>query len=282
MRVLVAGSAGMLAKDLIPCLTERGHEVVAPPEDEFDVTDIGKVRAAVKGLKPELVVNCAAYTNVDGAETEEDRALMINGYAVQNLCLACQESGIPLAHFSTDYVFNGAGDRPYTIYDAPDPATAYGRTKLLGEKYVLWLMTRFYLIRTAWLFGHHGRNFIETMIELGQSRKQVSVVNDQRGCPTWTRDLSRATVALMETGRYGLYHATNSEPTNWFEFAKEIFRLSGMDVEVLPTTTEKFPRPARRPLNSVLDPFPLPQVLGREMPSWREALEEYLRLRVPQ
>ncbi len=281
MRVLVAGSAGMLAKDLIPCLSERGHEVVAPPEDEFDIIDIGRVRTAVKGMKPELVVNCAAYTDVDGAETGEDRALMINGYAVQNLCLVCQESGIPLVHFSTDYVFNGTGDRPYTIYDTPNPATAYGRTKLLGEKYVLWLMTRFYLIRTAWLFGHQGRNFIETMIELGQNRKQVSVVNDQKGCPTWTRDLSRATAALIETGRYGIYHATNSEPTTWFDFAKEIFRLSEMDVEVLPTTTDKFPRPARRPLNSVLDPFPLPQVLGREMPSWREALEEYLRLRAP-
>jgi dTDP-4-dehydrorhamnose reductase len=216
---------------------------------------------------------------VDGAESEEQQALMVNGHAVRNLCLACEDSGIPLAHFSTDYVFDGTGDRPYTVDDSPNPATAYGRTKLTGEQHVSKLMSKSYLIRTAWLFGHHGRNFVETMLDLGRSRKQISVVSDQKGCPTWTRDLAEASAALVETGRYGLYHITNSEPTTWFEFAKEIFRLSEMDVEVLPTTTDEFPRPARRPANSVLDPSPLPAVLGREMRSWREALEEYLRLR---
>jgi dTDP-4-dehydrorhamnose reductase len=279
MRVLVSGSAGMLARDLVPCLSERGHEVAAPPEDELDVTDIDRVTSAANSSKPDLIVNCAAYTNVDGAEAEEDEALRLNGYAVQNLCLVCRESGIPLVHFSTDYVFDGASDHPYRIDDSPNPTTAYGRTKLTGEQHVLQSMGEFYLIRTAWLFGHHGKNFVETMLDLGRSRRQISVVNDQKGCPTWTRDLAAATAGLIESGRYGVYHVTNSEPTTWFGFATEIFRLSGMDVEVLPTTTEQFPRPARRPANSVLDPFPLPQVLGREMPSWREALGEYLRLR---
>ncbi len=279
MRALVTGSAGMLAKDVIPQLSELGHEVVAPSENDFDIADLDTVRVAVSRHKPEVIINCAAYTLVDEAETEEHQAVMINGFAVQNLCLVCQERDIPLVHFSTDYVFDGDKEGPYTIYDEPDPASAYGRSKLLGERYVLWLLNKFYLIRTAWLFGHHGRNFIETMLELGQSRKQISVVNDQKGCPTWTRHLAQTVAGLIETQRYGIYHATNSEPTTWFDFAREIFRLSNMDVEVLQVTTDQFPRPAKMPRNSVLDPFPLPQVLGRVMPSWREALDEYMQLR---
>jgi dTDP-4-dehydrorhamnose reductase len=279
MRVLVTGSEGMLAKDLITCFSQRGYETIAPPEDEFDITDLAATRSVVDHCKPELIINCAAYTKVDEAEKEEPQALLVNGFGVQNVCLVCQESDIPLVHFSTDYIFDGAKESPYTIYDEPNPVSAYGRSKLLGEKYVLWLLGKFYLIRTSWLFGHYGRNFIETMLELGGREKQISVVKDQKGCPTWTYHLAEAVVGLIETERYGIYHITNSEPTTWFEFAREIFRLSGSDTEVLPATSDQFPRPAKRPQNSVLDPFPLPQVLGREMPSWREALKEYLERR---
>ena len=279
MKVLVTGAGGMLAEDLITCLSERGYEIVALPRNELDITDLGAIRAAVNNFEPELMINCAAYTKVDKAEKEETRALMVNGFGVQNLCLLCQERDIPLVHFSTDYVFDGTKESPYTIHDEPNPISAYGRSKLLGEKYILWLLSKFYLIRTSWLFGLSAKNFIETMLELGQREKQISVVNDQRGCPTWTYHLAQAVIDLIETERYGIYHITNSEPTTWFEFAREIFRLSGRDIEVLPVTSDQFPRPARRPQNSVLDPFPLIEVLGREMPSWREALEEYLQRR---
>jgi dTDP-4-dehydrorhamnose reductase len=279
MKVLVTGSAGMLAKDLIPLLSKRGHEVIAPPEDKLDITNLKVVKDVVDKLTPELVTNCAAYTNVDGAEKQEHQALIVNGLGVQNLCLLCQEHDIPLVHFSTDYVFDGTKPSPYTIYDQTNPINAYGRSKLLGEKYVMWLLTKFYLIRTSWLFGLQGKNFIETMLELGQKQKQVSVVNDQRGCPTWTRHLAEATISLMETGHYGIYHVTNSEPTTWFDFTKEIFRLSGINTAVTPVTTEQYPRPARRPANSVLDHFPLKEVIGRDMPSWKEALREYLAQR---
>lgn len=279
MKVLVTGAGGMLAEDLITCLSERGYEIVALPRSELDITDLGAIRAAVNNFEPELMINCAAYTKVDKAEKEETRALMVNGFGVQNLCLLCQERDIPLVHFSTDYVFDGTKESPYTIHDEPNPISAYGRSKLLGEKYILWLLSKFYLIRTSWLFGLSAKNFIETMLELGQREKQISVVNDQRGCPTWTYHLAQAVIDLIETERYGIYHITNSEPTTWFEFAREIFRLSGRDIEVLPVTSDQFPRPARRPQNSVLDPFPLIEVLGREMPSWREALEEYLERR---
>jgi len=279
MKVLVTGSAGMLAKDLIPLVSKRGHEVLAPPEDKLDITNLKVVKDVVDKLAPELIINCAAYTNVDGAEKQEHQALIVNGLGVQNLCLLCQAQDIPLVHFSTDYVFDGTKPSPYTIYDRTNPINAYGRSKLLGEKYVLWLLSKFYLIRTSWLFGLQGKNFIETMLELGRKQKQVSVVTDQRGCPTWTRHLAEATIALMETGRYGIYHVTNSEPTTWFDFTREIFRLSGIDTEVMPVNSEQYPRPAKRPLNSMLDHFPLKEVTGRDMPSWKEALREYLAQR---
>jgi dTDP-4-dehydrorhamnose reductase len=237
------------------------------------------VKDVVDKLAPQLIINCAAYTNVDGAEKQEHEALIVNGLGVQNLCLLCQEHDIPLVHFSTDYVFDGTKSGPYTIYDQTNPINAYGRSKLLGERYILWLLSKFYLIRTSWLFGLQGKNFIETMLELGQKQKQVSVVNDQRGCPTWTRHLAEATIALVETGRYGIYHVTNSEPTTWFDFTKEIFRLSGIETAMVPVTSEQFPRPAKRPANSVLDHFPLREVIGRDMPSWKEALREYLAQR---
>jgi len=279
MKTLVTGSAGMLAKDLIPCLLKMSHEVLAPPEDELDITNLGVVKHAVDEFAPDLIINCAAYTNVDEAEKQEHQALMVNGLGVQNLCILCQEHDIPLVHFSTDYVFDGTKPSPYTIYDETNPINAYGRSKLLGEKYILWLLSKFYLFRTSWLFGLHGKNFIETMLEIGQRQKQVSVVTDQKGCPTWTRHLAEVTVALIETGRYGIYHVTNSEPTTWFDFTKEIFRLAGLSTEVLPVTSEQFPRPAKRPSNSVLDPFPLKEVVGRGMPSWKVALKEYLSQR---
>ena len=279
MKALVTGSAGMLAKDLITLLSKRGYEVLAPSEDKLDITNLKVVKDVVDKLAPELIINCAAYTNVDGAEKQEHEALMVNGLGVQNLCLLCQEHDIPLVHFSTDYVFDGTKASPYTIYDQTNPINAYGRSKLLGEKYILWLLSKFYLIRTSWLFGLQGKNFIETMLEFGQKQKQVSVVNDQRGCPTWTRHLAEATIALMETGHYGIYHVTNSEPTTWFDFTKEIFRLSGIETAMMPVTTEQYPRPAKRPANSVLDHFPLKEVIGRDMPSWKEALKEYLAQR---
>ena len=276
MKALVTGSAGMLAKDLIPCLQNQGHEVIAPPEEKLDISDQKVVKNAVNNYKPDLIINCAAYTNVDLAEKQEHQALVVNGLAVQNLCIVCQQHDIPLVHFSTDYVFDGTKAGAYTIYDRTNPINAYGRSKLLGEKYVLWLLGKFYLIRTSWLFGHHGKNFIETMLEIGQKQKQVSVVTDQKGCPTWTRHLAEATAALIQTGSYGLYHTTNSEPTTWFDFTREIFRLANINTEVLPVTSDQLPRPARRPRNSVLDPFPLKEVMGKEMPSWKEALKEYI------
>ncbi len=276
MKVLVTGAAGMLARDLIPCLQKQGHEPLAPPENDLDITRIDAIRRHTGTFRPDVIINCAAYTKVDQAEREEPLANLINGSAVQNLCLVCQEADIPLVHFSTDYVFDGTKAGPYAIFDHPNPINAYGRSKLLGEQYVLWLLHKFYLVRTSWLFGMHGANFVETMLNLANKQKQVSVVNDQRGCPTWTQHLSEAVVSLIESGRYGVYHAANSGPTTWFDYAREIFRLAGTGTEVLPITSGQFPTAATRPKNSVLDPSPLKEVTGRDMPPWKEALKQYL------
>ena len=269
----------MLATDLIPCLKERGYDVLALSEQELDITDEGAVGKAAADFCPDIVFNCAAYTNVDQAEKEQALADAVNGFAVRNLCLACREHDITLVHFSTDYVFDGTKKGPYTIHDVTNPINSYGRSKRLGERYITDMMSQFYILRTSWLFGLSGNNFIEAMINVGKTQGRASVVTDQRGCPTWTKHLAQAAVELAGKDRYGIYHVTNCGATTWYDFAAEIFRLCGMDVHMTPITSADLPRPAKRPSNSVLDPDPLPQVLGRQMPHWREALEEYLNLR---
>jgi dTDP-4-dehydrorhamnose reductase len=278
MRTLVAGSAGMLARDLIARLAERGHEVASPPEPELDITDRRMVEGVLRRVEPQILFNCAAYNFVDRAEMESAQADRINGTAVENLCLACRERGIPLVHFSTDYVFDGRKGSPYAIGDEPNPLSAYGRSKRRGETFVLRLLAQYYLVRTSWLFGVHGTNFVKTILAKGRERGELAVVDDERGSPTWTGHLADAVVDLVETGRFGLYHVTNSGSTTWYEFATEILRLADVTAVVRPITARQLQRAARRPAYSVLDPRPLPELLGREMPSWRQGLMEYLDL----
>jgi dTDP-4-dehydrorhamnose reductase len=279
MRVLVAGAEGMLARDLIPRLLKRGHEVAYPPEKDLDITDSKMIARAVSRANPELLINCAAYNAVDRAESESPRADAVNGYGVRNLCQACVERNLPLVHFSTDYVFDGTKDTPYLVDDEPNPINRYGQSKRLGEEFVLNLLSKFYLVRTSWLFGLHGRNFVEAILDKSAEQNRLAVIDSEIGCPTWTADLSDAVVDLLETERYGLYHIVNSEPATWWDFAAEILRLSATDVQLDRTTPDKLGRAAKRPAYSVLDPHPIPELLGRDMPSWRDALRQYLTLR---
>ncbi|MER8043020.1 dTDP-4-dehydrorhamnose reductase [Streptomyces sp. NPDC094032] len=285
-RWLITGAAGMLGRDLAEVLAEGGVEYTALTRQELDITDAAAVRAAVAGH--DVVVNAAAWTDVDGAEAEEAAATRINGEGPRVLAAACAESGAVLIQVSTDYVFPGDATEPYR-HDAPtSPVNAYGRGKLAGELAVTELLPeRGYVVRTAWLYGAHGRNFVSTMLGLAERLDTVDVVDDQRGQPTWTRALARQLRALGEAavaGRApaGVYHGTASETATWFDLARAAFELTGLDPErVRPTTSEKFVRPARRPSFSVLAHERWAEAGVPVQPHWREQLTEALRTMAP-
>ncbi|MFF9210529.1 MULTISPECIES: dTDP-4-dehydrorhamnose reductase [unclassified Streptomyces] len=282
-RVLITGAAGMLGRDLTHVLGGRGLHVNAVTRHGLDITDADAVRAAVAGH--DVVVNAAAWTDVDGAETEEAAATRVNGEGPRVLAEACAGSGAVLIQVSTDYVFPGDATEPYR-HDAPTaPVNAYGRGKLAGEQAVTELLPeRGYVVRTAWLYGAHGRNFVATMLKLAAERDTVEVVDDQRGQPTWTVALSRqiadlAEAALAGRAPAGVYHGTASGTGTWFDLARAAFELTGLDPErVRPTTSEKFVRPARRPSYSVLAHERWAEAGVAVQPHWREQLAEALKV----
>ena len=252
---LITGAGGMLGRDLVDRLRPRGESVTGLRHGDLDVTDAAAVVASLRSHRPDVVVNCAAWTAVDDAEAHEDNALKVNGNGAANLAAACAADGIRLVQISTDYVFAGRATRPYTEHARPAPRTAYGRTKLAGERAVLGQAGgSCYVVRTAWLYGAHGANFVRTMIRLAREKPSVDVVDDQRGQPTWTVDVADRIIALVRSGApAGIYHATSSGHTTWWGFAREIFRLLGADpARVRATTSSAFPRPAPRPAYSVL------------------------------
>ena len=276
MRALVTGAEGMLAGDLIPRLGECGHEVFGLPRRELDITIPDTISRAVAHARPDVVYNCAAYNLVDLAESEAELAESVNGQGVQNLCAVCLEHDIPLVHFSTDYVFDGTKDAPYHIDDEPHPISSYGRSKRSGERFVTSLLTKYYVVRTSWLFGRHGRNFVDTILARAREGHPLKVVDSERGSPTWTRHLAEAVVDLVDSGRHGIYHITNSDSTTWYGLAAEALRLANLEVSLSRMPSGESGRAARRPTNSVLDPRPLVEVLGRPMPTWKRALRDYL------
>ncbi|MER7515797.1 dTDP-4-dehydrorhamnose reductase [Streptomyces sp. NPDC126499] len=285
-RWLITGAAGMLGRDLAEVLAEAGADVTALTRKDLDITDAEAVRAAVAGH--DVVVNAAAWTDVDGAETEEAAATRINGDGPRALAAACADSGAVLLQVSTDYVFPGDATEPYPHDAATSPVNAYGRSKLAGERAVAELLPeRGYVVRTAWLYGAHGRNFVSTMLGLAEQRETVDVVDDQRGQPTWTRALARQLRDLGEAavaGRApaGVYHGTASETATWFDLARAAFELTGLDPErVRPTTSEKFVRPARRPSYSVLAHERWAEAGVAVQPHWREQLAEALKTMAP-
>jgi dTDP-4-dehydrorhamnose reductase len=254
-RWLIAGAGGMLGRDLTAALQADGEDVIGLTRQDLDVTDERAVRDVLRDRRPDVVVNCAAWTAVDDAEAHEDEALGVNGRGPAHLAAGCAAGGSLLVHVSTDYVFRGDARRPYSERDPADPRTAYGRTKLVGEQAVLKVLPETgYVVRTAWLYGAHGPNFVRTMIRLERERPSVDVVADQHGQPTWTADVAGQVIALVRSRpAAGVYHATSSGEATWFELAREVFRLLGADPgRVRATTTGAFPRPAPRPAYSVL------------------------------
>lgn len=276
MKVLVTGAAGMLGREMVAEFHRRGFDVTAMDHAGLDITDLEKVRRVVGESMPQVVVNCAAYTDVDKAESEPDKAYLVNGLGPRNLALACAETGASLVQISTDYVFDGQHNRPLGVYDSPCPVNVYGASKLWGERAVLGLLKASYIIRTSWLFGPGGKNFVSKMLELAGLGKPIKVVADQFGCPTFTEDLARVVADLMQTRCYGIYHVTNQNPTTWFKFAETIFTTCRYTVELIPCSTREFKSDARRPGFTVLHPFPLQETIGYLPPPWEDALKRYL------
>jgi dTDP-4-dehydrorhamnose reductase len=270
VRVLVTGAGGQLGLELAEVLPGRGHETMALSRAELDIADPDAVEDAVKGNSPDLVVNAAAYTNVDGCETETDLAYAVNALGPRNLAQTCEGLGCKLLHVSTNYVFDGEADRPYEPFDLPNPISAYGRTKLAGEEYVKHLTRRWYVVRSAGVYGR-GHNFVRTMLRVAGERDVLKVKADEFISPTYSRDLAEGIVEIVEAGRLGLYHLTNSGSCSWYEFTREIFQLASIEVKVIPIPGSEYPLPAARPSNGVLSTLGSP-----ELRHWREALADYL------
>ncbi|MCA9374551.1 MAG: dTDP-4-dehydrorhamnose reductase [Candidatus Gracilibacteria bacterium] len=282
MRILILGKNGMLGRDMQKVFADM--DFVALGQSDLDITDQEKVFETFMSIQPDVVVNCSGYTNVDDAEKDFEMAEEINGYAVGVLARACREIDATFVHFSTDYVFRGDKKSGYSEEDGTNPVNAYGRSKMLGEQLIFDEMEsisqenpkegKYFIIRTSWLFGKHGKNFVDTMLEMGKIKDTIQVVDDQHGKPTYTIDLCEQVKWLITSHEYpsGVYHITNEGPTTWFAFAKKIFQLSNMKTRVVPCSSDDFRRPARRPKYSILKNNALPKLR-----SWEEALEDYLK-----
>jgi dTDP-4-dehydrorhamnose reductase len=276
VKVLIAGAGGMLGRDASRAIAGRGHQVYALPRGELDITDAPAVESALSELRPDAVVNCAAWTDVDGAEADEAGAMRVNDTAAGLLSSTAAAHGASVLHVSSDYVFDGRKGRPYVESDMPAAISAYGRSKQAGETSVAIANPRHFIVRSSWLFGTNGPNFVETMLRVGADQPEVVVVSDQVGAPTYTRHLADALAQLIETEEFGIHHIAAAGECSWFDYAQEIFDQADMDTHVMAGTTEMLGRPAPRPAYSVLaserpDPITLPH--------WRQGLSEYMSAR---
>ncbi|MEW6271063.1 MAG: dTDP-4-dehydrorhamnose reductase [Thermodesulfobacteriota bacterium] len=271
MRILVAGAGGQLGRALSAPLA--AHQVTALAHAALDVTSLAAVRDAVRATRPQLVINAAAYNRVDDAEADVEGAFRGNAVGPRNLALATAEAGIPLVHVSTDYVFDGRATRPYHEFDAPNPQSVYGRSKLAGEIAVRELNARHYVARTAWVYDEQGKNFPRTMLALAE-RPEVRVVDDQTGSPTYAPHLAAAIARLVETGAFGTYHLAGSGAVTWYGLTCKLYTLRGIRTPVVPVTTDEFPRPAPRPRYSALTTLQEPRIV---LPPWEEGLAQFCR-----
>ncbi len=276
MRVLVTGVKGQLGYDVMNELAGRGHEGIGVDIQEMDITDAASVEKVITEAAPDAVIHCAAYTAVDAAEDNVDLCRRVNAGGTENIARVCKALNCKMMYISTDYVFNGQGTRPWEPDDKREPLNVYGQTKYEGELAVETL-EKFFLVRIAWVFGVNGKNFIKTMLNLGKTRDHLTVVADQIGSPTYTYDLARLLVDMIETDRYGRYHATNEGLCSWYEFACEIFKQAGMNVIVSPVTSDQYPAKAKRPMNSRMDKSKLDEMGFKRLPSWQDALGRYLK-----
>ena len=280
MKILVTGANGMLGRDLVLVLEGERHEVIITDIEELDITVPDQIIEAVRAIAPDIVINCAAYTLVDKAEKEPDKAFLINGKGTENIASVCREFGIDLCYLSTDYVFNGEKKGPYAPDDKTDPINTYGASKLAGENAIRRICDRFYIVRTSWLYGKNGKNFVHTILDLAKSQNEINIVDDQIGSPTWTVSLARVLSKIIRTGKFGIYHVTDETDggISWHRFAEEIVGLAHLDCRVIPVKSSEFPRPAKRPKNSTLDLAAIQSLLGERLPDWKDSLREFISL----
>jgi len=276
MRIVVTGAKGQLGHDVEKISKQEGYEVYAFGRKELDITNQSLVHETITEIKPDAIIHCAAYTNVDQAENDEETAFLVNAEGTKFLAQAAEIVGSKFLYISTDYVFNGTANSPYQADDQKSPLGVYGRSKSLGEDYTLRYSSKCFIIRTSWVFGQNGNNFVKTMLNLSEKHSELKVVDDQIGSPTYTYDLARLIAHIIDTEQYGVYHGTNAGECTWYEFAKTIFYLKEIDINVNPCTTEEFPRPAPRPSYSVLGSENLVGQSSPPLRHWKEALRDYL------
>lgn len=276
MKILVTGASGQLGQDVVRIFETAGHEVKGCTRAELNIANQQQCERMIDDYRPAAVIHCAAYTAVDAAEEDVDGAYRVNASGTRNIAVAAEKVGAKLAYISTDYVFDGQADRPYREYDNTAPQTVYGESKRAGEMLTQTLSSKYFIVRTSWVYGQYGSNFVKTMLKLGAEKDSLSVVHDQIGSPTYTVDLARFLLQLIQTEKYGIYHASNSGRCSWHEFAQAIFETAGLRVNVLPVTTEQFPRPARRPAYSVMDHSAIRTNDLEDLPHWRDGLERFL------
>ena len=290
MKILITGSNGQLGSELTKILREGRSEIGPIPEvminaqldsidlDDLDITDINASSSYITAASPDIIINCAAYTDVDACEANREDAFRVNAIGARNMAICAEKIGAKLVHLSTDYVFAGDAERPYSEFDLPAPKSVYGLTKLAGEDYVRQFSTRWFIVRTAWLYGLSGRNFVKTILKRASETGKLKVVDDQIGNPTNAADLAHHILKIAAVGEYGLCHCTGKGECSWYEFAKKIVEYSGIKAMVEPCTSDEYPRPARRPSYSSLDHMMLRSTVGDEMRSWQEALRSFLKL----
>ena len=274
--ILDTGSTGQLGSDVVKELLKRGYSTLSPNRSELNLCSEDNIRNYILNSNCEAIVHCAAYTQVDKAEDEKDLCIKINATATKHIAKCAKILDIPMIYISTDYVFDGTKDGKYTENDETNPINIYGESKLAGEKYVQEILDKYYIVRTSWVFNINGKNFIETMLRLSKANNQLSIVNDQIGSPTYTKDLSRLLVDMLETSKYGLYHATNEGYCSWYEFANTIFKLANINIDIKAINSNEYASRAKRPMNSKLSKDKLIEYGFKPLPHWEDALKDYL------
>lgn len=276
MKILVTGVKGQLGYDVVNELEKRGIEAVGVDIQEMDITDAVSVDSVIRAAAPDAVIHCAAYTAVDAAEENEEACRKVNADGPRNIARVCKDLDIKMVYISTDYVFDGQGERPWEPEDKQNPKSVYGQTKYEGELAVQEILDKYFIVRIAWVFGINGKNFVKTMLRLAETHDTITVVNDQFGSPTYTYDLAKLLVDMVQTEKYGIYHATNEGFCSWYDFACAIFREAGVEVNVVPVTSAEYGAKANRPMNSRMSKEKLTENGFERLPSWEDALKRYI------